>query len=323
MIGTSPPMQHLQHQIQQAARHTATVLIQGETGTGKELVAKAIHQESRRKGRFIALDCGALPDDLVESELFGYRKGAFTNASNDKEGLYEAANHGTLFLDEIGNTSMHFQAKLLRLLQEGTSRRLGSTTERSYNVRVLAATNMDLAGSIIAGAFRQDLRYRFTITIPVPPLRDRGGDIDLLAHYVLGRLSTPPKILAPQSRMLLQRYDYPGNVRELESIITAGYYHAPTQRINPEHLPIAKTITPQPPSSPAHFWELAHAYRQRRLSHKELEHTIREGLRTVRGNYRHLVTHLGLPEQEYKRFMDFLRRHRLNVDYRQFRGTAQ
>jgi transcriptional regulator with PAS, ATPase and Fis domain len=167
MIGNSPALHLLKMHLYNAGRHTASVLLQGETGTGKELAAHAIHDYSNRPGRFLALDCGALPDDLAESELFGYERGAFTNANGSKEGLIEAAQDGTLFLDELGNTSLRLQAKLLRVLQERTIRRLGSNKDRPLDVRIIAATNTDLAQQVQSGQFRADLRYRFAVTITV------------------------------------------------------------------------------------------------------------------------------------------------------------
>jgi DNA-binding NtrC family response regulator len=321
MIGTSPPMHTLREQIRSASNHTATVLISGESGTGKELVAKAIHEYSRRPGRFVAVDCGALPDDLVEEELFGYQRGAFTGATHDKEGLFEAAQRGTLFLDEISNTSLRLQGKLLRVLQEGTIRRLGSTHDKQLDVRVLAATNTDLAKAAATGAFRTDLRYRFAITLNVPPLRTRGHDIELLAHYFAARLGKPTAAvhLSDATIAHLRSYDFPGNVRELENIITTGFYNADGKTIEPEHLPITNQNASQ--QQWASFWELANAYLERRATRAQVETVLRDGLRATQGRYNGLTEYFGMPQTDYKRLMDFLRRHQLKVDFRQYRVT--
>src|SRR5881397_4025855 len=182
MIGKSEQMQNLREKVKAAARVSGAVLITGESGSGKELVAKAIHEHSERtRAKFVAVDCGALPDDLIESELFGHRRGAFTNAVADKPGLFEEANGGTLFLDEIANTSRRFQAKLLRALQDRQIRRLGDVVSRQLDLRIIAATNCDLRALVHKGDFREDLFYRLTVfSIQVPPLRKRIDDIPLL-----------------------------------------------------------------------------------------------------------------------------------------------
>src|SRR5688572_22939352 len=187
MIGKSVVMQQLAERVKAAARVTASVLVSGETGSGKELVARAIQQYSVRSAkRFVAIDCGALPEDLIESELFGFKRGAFTNALADKSGLFEEAHGGTLFLDEIANTSRRFQAKLLRAIQERQIRRLGDTVFRQLDIRVIAATNRDLRNLVSRGDFREDLYYRLSVfAIQVPPLRDRLDDIPLLVEAML------------------------------------------------------------------------------------------------------------------------------------------
>src|SRR5499427_5364375 len=187
MIGKSEVMHILREKVKAAARVSSSILVTGESGTGKELVAKAIHEHSdRRGGKFVAVDCGALPDDLIESELFGFKRGAFTSAVADKAGLFEEANGGTLFLDEIANTSRRFQAKLLRALQERQIRRLGDTVFRQLDIRVIAATNRDLRALVHRGDFREDLFYRLSVfSIQVPPLRNRLDDIPLLVDVML------------------------------------------------------------------------------------------------------------------------------------------
>src|SRR5438552_169035 len=187
MIGKSEAMQALRERVRAAARVSAAVLVTGESGTGKELVARAIHEHSDRSGgKFVAVDCGALPDDLIESELFGHRRGAFTTALSDKPGLFEEANGGTLFLDEIANTSRRFQAKLLRVLQDRQLRRLGDVVTRKLDLRVVAATNCELMTMVRKGDFREDLYYRLNVfPILVPPLRRRMEDVPLLVEHML------------------------------------------------------------------------------------------------------------------------------------------
>src|SRR5881396_2284754 len=187
MIGKSEQMQSLKEKVKAAARVSGAVLITGESGSGKELVARAIHEHGERcRGKFVAVDCGALPDDLIESELFGHRRGAFTTALADKPGLFEEANGGTLFLDEIANTSRRFQAKLLRVLQDKQLRRLGDVISRKLDIRVIAATNCDLYVLVRKGDFREDLYYRLNVLpIRVPPLRRRIEDVPLLVEHIL------------------------------------------------------------------------------------------------------------------------------------------
>src|SRR5499433_1360101 len=187
MIGKSEVMYTLREKVKAAARVSSSVLVTGESGTGKELVARAIHEHSERSARkFVAVDCGALPDELIESELFGYKRGAFTTAVADKSGLFEEANGGTLFLDEIANTSRRFQAKLLRALQDRQVRRLGDVIIRKLDLRVIAATNSELMPMVRRGEFREDLYYRLNVfPIHVPPLRRRIEDVPSLVDYML------------------------------------------------------------------------------------------------------------------------------------------
>ena len=223
MIGHSPKMRAIFDMILTVAPQSSRVLITGETGTGKELVARAIHENSSRKEEpFITLNCGAFPETLLESELFGYVKGAFTGANENRQGLFRAANGGTLFLDEIGNMGLPMQVKLFRVLQEGKVRPVGSSEEFEVDVRVIAATNKDLDKAIAAGEFREDLYYRLSvIPIQLPPLSDRREDIPLLARTFLERfrktMEKPIEGIAPQAMALLESYDWPGNVRELEN----------------------------------------------------------------------------------------------------------
>ncbi|HXN95257.1 MAG TPA: sigma-54 dependent transcriptional regulator [Candidatus Acidoferrales bacterium] len=223
IIGQSPNMRAIFDMIQTVAPQTSRVLITGESGTGKELVARAIHENSvRAQAPFITINCGAFPETLLESELFGYMKGAFTGANENRQGLFQAAHGGTLFMDEIGNMSLTMQVKLYRVLQEGKVRPIGSTEESDVDVRIIAATNKEFEKEIAEGRFREDLYYRLSvIPIQVPPLRERREDIPLLARHFLERfrktMEKPIEAILPEAMTRLESYDWPGNVRELEN----------------------------------------------------------------------------------------------------------
>jgi two-component system response regulator PilR (NtrC family) len=223
IIGQSPKMRAIFDMIQTVAPQTSRVLITGESGTGKELVARAIHENSARaQNPFITINCGAFPETLLESELFGYMKGAFTGANENRQGLFQAAHGGTLFMDEIGNMSLTMQVKLYRVLQEGKVRPIGSTEESDVDVRIIAATNKEFEKEIAEGRFREDLYYRLSvIPIQVPPLRERREDIPLLARHFLESfrktMEKPIEAISPEAMTRLESYDWPGNVRELEN----------------------------------------------------------------------------------------------------------
>jgi len=223
IIGQSPKMRAIFDMIQTVAPQSSRVLITGESGTGKELVARAIHENSARaQAPFITINCGAFPENLLESELFGYMKGAFTGANENRQGLFQAAHGGTLFLDEIGNMSLTMQVKLYRVLQEGKVRPIGSTEESDVDVRIIAATNKEFEKEIAEGRFREDLYYRLSvIPIQVPSLRERRDDIALLARHFLERfrktMEKPIEGISPEAMTRLESYDWPGNVRELEN----------------------------------------------------------------------------------------------------------
>ena len=222
IIGGAPNMQDMYVMLDRAAPSDATVLIQGENGTGKELVARAIHEGSERRDRkFVVTNCSAFNDNLLDSELFGHKRGAFTGAVSDKPGLFELADAGTFFLDEIGDMSPTLQVKVLRVLQEGTFNRVGDTEMRKVDVRILAATNRDLQAMVAAGQFREDLFYRIhVINVTLPPLRERRDDIPLLIEHFLARHRRQrPKRLMPDTAARMLAYPWPGNVRELENEI--------------------------------------------------------------------------------------------------------
>ncbi|HLA00613.1 MAG TPA: sigma-54 dependent transcriptional regulator [Thermodesulfovibrionales bacterium] len=246
VIGESSAMKFVWHLAERFAPSDIPILLQGETGTGKELFAKVIHSMSlRSNGPFVAIDCSTLPASLIESELFGYEKGAFTGAVNSKEGLLESANGGTLFLDEIGNLPMSIQAKLLRVTQEHSIMHLGS---RGYdpiplNIRIIAATNVDLVDAFQKGLFRQDLYYRISVaSIRLPPLRERDGDIPMLVHYFLEKCNREYNksiAITDEAMALLDNYHWPGNIREMENVVRSSFIIA-DDCIRPCHLSISR-----------------------------------------------------------------------------------
>jgi two-component system response regulator AtoC len=243
LLAKSPPMQAIFKTVSKIADYKTTALITGESGVGKELIARAIHKRGvRRGGPFVAVNCGAIPETLLESELFGYKKGAFTDASSDRIGLFEQANHGTLLLDEIGELPLSLQVKLLRVLQEETIRRLGDAKDIKIDVRILAATHRDLTAETKAGRFREDLFYRVNVLpIHVPPLRDRREDIPLLVDHFVGRnnarFGTHTHGFDGEARRHLMEYGWPGNVRELENTIERAMVLAEKDVITAEDLP--------------------------------------------------------------------------------------
>ena len=221
VLGTTEPMKKLFSLLAKAAPTEATILLQGETGTGKEAIAEAVHHASRRsKGPFVVVDCGSIPHELIASELFGHAKGSFTGAANDKQGLIEAANRGTLFLDEIGELALDLQPQLLRVLDRRQVRRVGETQSVDVDIRVIAATHRDLRAMVKAGQFREDLYYRLAVVAtPVPPLRDRKADIPTLATWFAEKMGRGSFAQSPALLEQLQRHDWPGNVRELRNVV--------------------------------------------------------------------------------------------------------
>jgi DNA-binding NtrC family response regulator len=244
MIGRSKPFREVVDQVREIAKIPSTVLITGESGTGKELIARAIHDlSSRSEAAFVAINCASIPATLLESELFGHEKGSFTSATARKTGLFEEAQHGTVFLDEIGEMDMAMQAKLLRVLQERTIRRVGGTKDIGIDVRIIAATNRNLRMKIADGSFREDLYYRINVfPIHTPPLRERHEDIGIIASYFLDTFSRSFgrnfKELSPDAARLMEEYAWPGNIRELRNVIEriCIMNHGPT--LLPEHLPL-------------------------------------------------------------------------------------
>ncbi len=240
LVGSSNAMRRMRSALDRLAGQDVSVLIQGESGTGKELVARALHEHgARRAKRFVALNCGAIPDSLIDSELFGHIKGSFTGATGDRPGVFVEADGGTLFLDEIGDMPLGVQSRLLRVLQEGEVRPVGGSSERKVDARVIAATHVDLTTAVEHGKFRQDLFYRLNVVvIQVPPLRERLDDLPLLAaHFLAKHGGNKPPALSPDTLETMTAYTWPGNVRELENSIMHAIALHHGEVIGPESLP--------------------------------------------------------------------------------------
>ncbi|HET9941090.1 MAG TPA: sigma 54-interacting transcriptional regulator [Candidatus Eisenbacteria bacterium] len=294
LVGRSPKMLRVIELMEKVIPTQVSILIQGETGTGKELIARAIHLNGpRREKNFMAVNCGALPESLLESELFGYRKGAFTGASEDRIGLFEAADGGTLFLDEVGEMPATLQVKLLRVLQDSQIRRVGDTVSRRVDFRLIAATNRDLKTEVEAGRFRQDLFYRLNVVpISLPPLRERGEDVLLLSQHFLELFSKqqekPVRGLSAESRELLLRHPWPGNVRELENAMARAVALADEGgAIEPLLFGLGAPVTRR--------WDGQHTLRET-LDAVEAE-TIREALRQCESNVSRAARALGVSRQ--------------------------
>ena len=292
LLGVSPAMQVVYDKIRRVAGSDVPVLIQGETGTGKELVARAIHRQSSREGGpFIAINCGAIPETLIESELFGHEKGSFTGAHKLQKGKVEFAHHGTLFLDEIGDLVLPMQVKLLRFLQEGKIERIGGRESINVDVRIVAATNVSLQEAMEEGRFREDLFYRLgVVELMVPPLRDRGEDAIVLAQAFLGRFKNlNPKVngLSPESCEAIRAYGWPGNVRQLENRLKRAVLMAKGGQLTPEDLeltPAAQTSGP----------------RTLREARAQLEKSmVQQALALHNGNISRAAEDLGLSRQSF------------------------
>jgi two-component system response regulator AtoC len=299
IVGNSPGMKEVLAIVEKVAvSGTSTVLIQGESGTGKELVAKAIHYLSHGSERrpFLAINCAGLPENLLESELFGYEKGAFTDARDRKRGLLEIANLGTLFLDEIGELPPSLQARLLRVLETKSFRRIGGTQDINVELRIIAATNRDLKREAQAGRFREDLFFRLNVVpITVPPLRERVEDIPILASYFVQHfnheLTRSVRGFSPPARRLLQSYDWPGNVRELKNVIERAILLESTDIILESHLPLEVS-----PTAPSPLEREEPEFIPRPLREVEVEH-IRRTVDWCGGNKSRAARLLGISRQ--------------------------
>ncbi len=309
IIGRSQPMQEVFRLIQTIATTGSTVLITGESGVGKELVARAIHACSpRAEQSFVSINCGAFTETLLESELFGYMKGSFTGAIANKKGLFEAAHGGTIFLDEIGEMSLSMQVKLLRVLQERTIRRVGGTEEIPVDSRVVAATNRDLSRMVDEGQFRKDLFFRVNvIPINVPPLRERREDIRELSNHFLEKYGAmralPLRGISEEALKYLENYHFPGNVRELENVIERACALEPTDQVRPERLP--ETILKYDPVKVASAFDLPESGLNLENFLSEIEKTyILQALRRTRGNQTKAADLLGMSVRSLRHLLD-------------------
>ena len=303
IIGNNPKMKEISELIAKVAPAPTTVLIRGESGTGKELVARAIHRHSALSNQpLVTLNCTALSPTLLESELFGCKRGAFTGAYTDRKGLFEKADGGTMFLDEIGDMSLEIQAKLLRTLQTGEIRAVGDMRTKKVSVRIIGATNQDLERAIREGAFREDLFYRInTFTITLPPLRERIEDIPFLAEFFLQRarakVNKKVEAVSPQALMLLRNYSWPGNLRELENIIERAVVLASSSVIEAEHLPLhvqdVATFKPQLGFKPSKSQAIERFERQALASY----------LSEAKGNISRAASLAKIPRRTFHRLM--------------------
>ncbi len=345
IVGSSAPVEALRDRISLAAASPLDILIVGESGTGKELVAQAIYRTgSRKSGKFIAVDCGSLTDSLTEAEFFGYRKGAFTGASENRQGLLEAANGGIIFLDEICNLPFRLQAKLLRVLQEREVRRIGETVPRKINIQVIAATNKDLFEEIKSGQFRKDLFYRLKeMEIRVPPLRERLEDVPLLIQWFLEetakRGNGRPKKLLPEAFQLLKNYTYPGNIRELKNIVSGSYFSTAATIIGPEELPaevrgaFIGEVESEHKGAARLYLEILEGrggfedlvkkpFLRRQFTVSLVRGVIQNALKDSGGVYRSAFARLRIPDRQYAVTLQFLKHNKCYVDYRPFRRSG-
>lgn len=351
IIGSGPGMERVFRLVEKAMNSAFPVLICGETGTGKEVITKAIHFGSDRKDKpFVAQNCAAIPSELLESEMFGYKRGSFTGAHVDKKGLFEAAHGGTLFLDEIGDLDQGLQAKLLRVLQDGNIRRVGDTSERKVDVRIISATNRDLKAAVDAGTFRLDLYYRLNvIQIDLPPLRERTEDIPLLLHLFLEKtgkqMGKSFKGFTKRALERLRLHSWPGNVRELENVVARAVVFADGDTIDVDSLPplTSDRLVPTPaaagpegaapavtaPPVPSEglrlfqairsghgdFWTLVkQPFLKRDLSRGVVKEVVSFALEQTGGKYTRALAELGLPDDDYRKFMNFLAKFKLKVE---------
>jgi len=343
-------MRALEAEIDCAARSDAKVLITGETGVGKEVVARLIHQRSPRSGAsMVALNCAGLPDSLLESELFGHTRGSFTGAYRDKPGLLEMAPNGTVFLDEVGEMSTRMQVVLLRFLETGEIQRVGADRSQvRVNVRLITATNRDLQAEITNGVFREDLYFRLNVVrLSIPPLRERVDDIPALVEYYVNWYSQQHRIVAPplsaDALDALSAYRWPGNIRELRNVVerivlktggqTVRYADLPPElvRTSPLRAVPAPTAPKPAPSEELSalmlkqgesFWAAVYPlFMSRDLTRSELRKIVQIGLEHTNGNYRSLVQLFNMAPGDYKRFLSFLRKHDCHLPFQRFRAV--
>ncbi|MFM7231738.1 MAG: sigma 54-interacting transcriptional regulator [bacterium] len=322
IVHRSAPMRRLVSMARRVATRSVPVLLQGESGTGKELLARAIHRASPRRERpFVAVNCGAIPSELVESELFGHEKGAFTGAIMSRMGYFEAANGGTLFLDEVGELPGPAQVKLLRVLQEGEVIRVGSTAATRTDVRVVAATNRDLAAGIADGRFREDLYYRLAVAVlHLPPLRKRTGDVGLLADHLLEVVNGEnhddhgfvPRRLSPGARTVLLSHAWPGNVRELYNTLRRAVLWSSSDTISPEDMRDAITPSGRPQGDGVLDRTVGDGFSLPELLDEVARHYLARAMREANGNKSHAARLVGLPS--YQTLTNWLDRYGVGKD---------
>ena len=345
IVGRSAAILSICALAERVAEGDAKVLITGESGVGKDLLAQLIHFHSRR-GRqpFVAVNCAGVPETLLESQLFGHVKGAFTDAFRDKLGLLQQASGGTIFLDEVAEMSLRMQAMFLRFLENGEIQPVGSETIKTQvDVRVIAATNKDLGAAVASGHFREDLMYRLDVVhIRVPPLRERSEDVRALVEHQLSRAQRRMSFTEEALRAL-ETYRWPGNIRELQNVVERLIWTTTSDVVSLQDLPPrllpGRTETIMPlrerrrqraddlfkalTEGSFSFWEHVHPlFLDRDLTRHDLRELVRRGLAATRGNYQAVVRLFGMPETDYKRFLNFLGTHGCVVDFREFRTPA-
>ena len=348
LVGASEALRDVEQEIECAARSDAKVLVTGESGVGKDIVARLIHQQSRRSGSFVTINCAGVPDSLLESELFGHVRGSFTGAYRDKRGWLDQAQDGTIFMDEIGEMSLRMQALLLRFLENGEIQRVGADrVERGGNIRVIAATNRNLVEQVEQKNFREDLYYRLNVIhIAIPPLRQRPEDVEPLIHHFLKTFDTArnapgPTVTAAAMEMLIA-YPWPGNVRELRNVVERLVIRHRAGAISETDLPREVTTRavrsrPSAEESPRElrgdvlyermiesgdsFWNVVHdPFMLRDLTREDLRVMVSRGLKETRGSYKGLVQLFNLEPGDYKRLLNFLRKYECRLPFQRFRA---
>lgn len=348
-LGSSPAIQAVLEDADAVAASDSKVLITGESGSGKEVLARRIHLRSRRRQLpMFTINCAGVPEGLLESEFFGHMRGSFTGADRDRRGFLEAADNGTVLLDEVGEMSLRMQGMLLRFLENGEIQRVGSEHPRTIvDVRVIAATNRDLLEQVRRKEFREDLYYRLNIVhLVVPPLRERRDDIALLFRHYLTVLSglarVPEPEVSPDAIHALERYDWPGNVRELKNVVERVLLIRAGQVVTAANLP----LTPRPPVTPAaaaptapesvadsryrsmaeggaSFWVVVYEpFMVRDMTRETVRQVILRGLQQTKGSYRLVAQLFNLPPEDYKRFMNFLQKHECLIPFQSFRVVS-
>ena len=354
LIGSSPAMRNLEVEIASAARSHAKVLVTGETGVGKDVIARTIHQRSPRQGGpFVTINCAGVPDSLLESEFFGHARGSFTGAFRDNAGLLRQAHGGTILLDEVAEMSTRMQALLLRFLETGEIQTVGGNRAGGapVDVRVITATNRDLSEAVSAREFRADLFYRLNVLrVNVPPLRDRSADVKALVEHYLDVFATQHRTATPELSQaaldVLAAHPWPGNVRELKNVVERLVLRTTGSTIEPRHLPAdivaaaaaAADRAPKDGAAPTShkarvqalvdrmlvqkesFWTTVYpSFMMRDITRDDLRFIVHTGLERTRGSYRLLVEHFNMPAEDYKRVLGFLRQHDCHLPFQRFR----